>query len=106
MPQASLEEHRFMQHLRANGISVPRVFDNHSGVTALESADWTYEVHDIPAGIDLYEDAISWTPFRSAEHARSAGEFLARMHLAAESFTAPPQKSSAARRRLHHLRLA
>jgi len=86
------EEHRFMQHLRANGISVPAVFSTISGHNALESRNWTYEVHGIPAGIDLYEDAISWTPFRSAEHARSAGKFLARMHLAARSFTAPPRK--------------
>ena len=86
------EEHRFMQHLRAHGISVPRLFTITSGATALESGDWTYEVHDLPTGIDLYKDAISWTPFRSAEHARSAGEFLARMHVAAESFTPPPRK--------------
>lgn len=83
------EEHRFMQHLCINGISVPRVYETVSGTTALISDNWTYEVHDLPAGIDLYEDAISWTPFRSAEHARSAGEFLAHMHLAAETFSAP-----------------
>jgi Ser/Thr protein kinase RdoA (MazF antagonist) len=86
------EEHRFMHHLRANGISLPSVFATTSGLTALESGDWTYEVHDLPPGIDLYEDAISWTPFRSTEHARSAGQFLARMHLAAQSFTAPSRK--------------
>ena len=86
------EEHRFMRHLQSNGISLPCIFATSSGVTAIESGDWTYEVHDLPAGIDLYEDAISWTPFRSAEHARSAGEFLARIHLAAESFSAPERK--------------
>ena len=86
------EEHRFMQHLRANGISVPTVFATITGQTALESGGWTYEVHDLPTGIDLYEDAISWTPFRSIEHARSVGELLARMHLAAVSFTDPPRK--------------
>lgn len=86
------EEHRFMHHLRANGISLPAVFTTASGESAFDSADWTYEVHGLPFGIDLYEDAISWTPFRSAAHARSAGEFLARMHLAAESFSAPSRK--------------
>jgi Ser/Thr protein kinase RdoA (MazF antagonist) len=86
------EEHRFMQHLRAHGISVPTVLAVATCDTAIESGPWTYEVHDLPAGIDLYEDAISWTPFRSAEHARSAGEFLARMHLVAENFIAPPRK--------------
>ena len=87
-----IEEHRFMQHLRTNGISVPAVLSTASGLTALESGDWTFEVHDLPSGIDLYQDAISWTPFRSIDHARSAGEFLARMHLAAETYSAPPRK--------------
>lgn len=86
------EEHRFMHRLRTNGISVPAVFTANTGNTALESGNWTYEVHDFPAGIDIYEDAISWTPFRSSAHARSAGQFLARMHLAAETFSAPPRK--------------
>jgi len=86
------EEHRFMNHLRENALSVPEVFTTTTGQTALESGNWTYEVHSLPTGIDLYEDAISWTPFRSIEHARSAGQFLARMHLAASSFIAPPRK--------------
>jgi Ser/Thr protein kinase RdoA (MazF antagonist) len=86
------EEHRFMQHLRANGIGIPRVLETVSGDTAVESGDWTYEVHEIPGGVDLYEDAISWTPFTSAEHARSAGEMLARMHMAAEQYNAPARK--------------
>jgi Ser/Thr protein kinase RdoA (MazF antagonist) len=87
-----MEEHRFMDHLRANGISVPRIFATSSGDTAVESGESTYEVHTIPTGLDLYEDVISWTPFRSIEHARSAGEMLARLHYAAESFCAPPRK--------------
>ena len=33
------EEHRFMQHLGASGINVPRVFTTTSGNTALESGD-------------------------------------------------------------------
>lgn len=87
------EEHRFMQHLRANGIGVPGVLATSSDGTAIEFDDRTYEVHQLAGGIDLYEDAISWTPFRSAKHAHSAGEILARMHLAAESFSAPPRKT-------------
>lgn len=86
------EEHRFMQHLATNGIGVPQVLAESSGETAIETAEWTYEVHEIPAGLDLYEEAISWTPFFSAEHARSAGEFLARMHLAASNYAAAPRK--------------
>lgn len=87
-----MEEHRFMEHLRANGIQVPRIFATSSGDTAVESGESTYEVHAIPTGLDLYEDAISWTPFRSIEHARSSGEMLSRLHSAAESFCAPPRK--------------
>jgi Ser/Thr protein kinase RdoA (MazF antagonist) len=88
-----LEEHRFMQHLRAHGAPAPHVFADASGETAIERAPWTYEVHEAPEGVDLYEDALSWTPFRSAEHARSAGETLARLHLASRRFNAPRRKA-------------
>jgi len=87
-----LEEHRFISHLLARGVSVPRVHASTSGETAIEIGDWTYEAHEIPAGIDLYEGAISWTPFRSTVHAYSAGQALARLHFAACDFTAPARK--------------
>ncbi len=90
-----LEEHRFLWHLLAHGAPVPRVFASAAGETAIETGEWTYEVHETPPGIDLYEDAISWTPFRSAAHAHSAGAALARLHLAARDFTAPPRKPRA-----------
>lgn len=88
-----LEEHRFINHLRIHGAAVPRVFADASGDTAIKRGEWTYEVHDAPDSVDLYEDALSWTPFRSSAHARSAGETLARMHLAARGFDAPPRKT-------------
>ena len=87
-----LEEHRFMAHLHTHGLSVPRVIATESGETAIESGEWTYEVHETPPGVDLYEDAISWTPFRSAPHAWSAGQALARLHLGAKGFLAPLRK--------------
>lgn len=87
-----LEEHRFLAHLAAAGGQVPHVLAADSGETAIEIDGWTYEVHDTPSGIDLYEEAISWTPFRSADDARAAGEALARLHLAAEGFAAPRRK--------------
>ncbi|MFZ1087139.1 MAG: phosphotransferase [Terracidiphilus sp.] len=87
-----LEEHRFMNHLRAHGAPVPEVFATANGETAIELGDWSYEAHEVPVGVDLYENALSWTPFRSTAHARSAGETLARMHLAAEGFDAPRRK--------------
>ena len=87
-----LEEHRFLAHLADAGHPVPRVLASSSGETAIEMDEWTYELHETPLGIDLYEDAISWTPFHSASHARAAGEALARLHLAAEGFSAPRRK--------------
>ena len=86
-----LEEHRFLAHLLANGAPVPRVFASAAGETAIELGDSLYEVHEIPAGVDLYEEAISWTPFQSVAHAHSAGQALARLHLAARDFAAPPR---------------
>jgi Ser/Thr protein kinase RdoA (MazF antagonist) len=87
-----LEEHSFMNHLRIHGASVPRVLTPSSGETAIEIGEWTYEIHEVPAGIDVYEEALSWTPFRSAAHARSAGETLARLHLASQGYDAPRRK--------------
>jgi Ser/Thr protein kinase RdoA (MazF antagonist) len=86
------EEHRFLTHLHTRGAPVPRVFVAASGETAIERGEWTYEVHEVPRGADLYGDALSWTPFRSVAHARSAGKTLARLHRAAEGFDAPLRK--------------
>jgi Ser/Thr protein kinase RdoA (MazF antagonist) len=89
------EEHRFMEHLRNRGAAVPEVFADIRGETAIEAGEWTYEVHEVPAGIDAYAEAISWTPFRCAEHARAAGRAMARLHLAAEGYDAPPRTGRA-----------
>jgi Ser/Thr protein kinase RdoA (MazF antagonist) len=83
------EEHRFMEHLRGNGIPIPRVLTTKSRQTALKLGEWTYEIHETPPGIDLYEDAISWTPFRSSAHAHAAGQVLARLHHASLGYDAP-----------------
>lgn len=85
------EEHSFMEHLRAHGASVPHVLADRHGDTAIEIDEWTYEVHELPHGIDLYRDAISWTPFFHAAHAYSAGQAMARLHLAAQGYDAPPR---------------
>jgi len=99
-----LEEHRFLAYLLAQGAPVPRVLISAAGETAIEIGEWTYEVHETPTGIDLYEEAISWTPFCSVAHAHSAGQALARFHLAVQDFTAPPRQTAPAGRELHHLR--
>jgi Ser/Thr protein kinase RdoA (MazF antagonist) len=87
-----LEEHRFLQHLYTHGAAVPHVCANAHGETAIESGEWTYEVHEAPESADLYGDALSWTPFRTIAHARSAGQSLARLHRAAVGFNSPPRK--------------
>ena len=87
-----LEEHAFMAHLLNAGASVPKVIESSTGESAIEIGEWTYEVHEIPSGVDLYEDAISWTPFRTETHAWSAGKALAQLHLAAAEFNAPHRK--------------
>jgi Ser/Thr protein kinase RdoA (MazF antagonist) len=87
-----LEEHRFLAHLLDHGAPVPRVFSAAFGETAIERGEWTYEVHEAPESVDLYKDAQSWTPFRTAAHAHSAGQALARLHLASQGFAAPRRR--------------
>jgi Ser/Thr protein kinase RdoA (MazF antagonist) len=86
------EEHRFMDHLRSRGARVPVVLTTRTGETTVETGEWTYEVHSTAVGTDLYFDVFSWMPFRSVEHARSAGQTLAQLQLAAEGYNAPPRK--------------
>ena len=85
------EEHGFLRHLAANGAPVVRVLTDGHGqsVGTSEDGEWTYEVHTVGAGEDVYRDAISWSPFLSLEHARSAGRILARLHEAASGYDAP-----------------
>ena len=71
---------------------MPVVYKTNSSATAIEVDEWTYEVHETPSGIDLYQDAVSWTPFLSCNHAHSAGQALARLHRASEGYEAPVRK--------------
>jgi Ser/Thr protein kinase RdoA (MazF antagonist) len=87
-----VEEHRFMAYLLAHGAPVPRVFAAAFGETAIEIGEWTYEVHEPPEGVDVYGDALSWTPFRTVAHARSAGQALAWLHRSAEGFAGPRRR--------------
>src|SRR5258708_32310826 len=82
-------EHAFAAHLRARGVAVPAVLRLPDGTTAVRSGDYVDEVHALAEGIDLYRDAVSWSPFTSAAHARAAGAALARFHLASTSFGRP-----------------
>jgi Ser/Thr protein kinase RdoA (MazF antagonist) len=80
-------EHAFAAHLRARGLPVPAVRRTAGGATTVAGGDFVYEVQEVAAGIDLYRDAMSWTPYLSTGHARAAGAALARLHQAAAGFT-------------------
>ena len=101
-----LEEHRLMAHLAATleeGASetadekvpclVQAALANADGETVTEDGEWTYEVHPLARGVDVYEQAISWTPFLCRDHARAAGRAMAQMHRAARSYDAPARKT-------------
>jgi Ser/Thr protein kinase RdoA (MazF antagonist) len=83
------EEHRFIQHLKARGAPVSGVVEATDGATAVERGDWTYEIHGVGTGVDLYREAVSWSPFFRVDHAVASGYALARLHVAARDFTAP-----------------
>lgn len=83
------EEHRFIAHLAGAGVPVVRVLKDSDGATAIEHDGWTYELHAVDDGLDLYRDAPSWTPLTDLAQAREAGCMLAMLHHASESYTAP-----------------
>ena len=85
------EEHGFLKHLAANDAPVVRVLMDADGesVGVSEDGEWTYEVHSVGEGEDVYREAISWSPFLNLEHARSAGRILAKLHESARGYHAP-----------------
>ena len=88
-PAGLAEEHAFIAHLYARDVPVPEIMAASGGVSAVRDGDWSYELHRRSAGLDLYRDRASWTPFLSHDHAHAAGAALARMHYAARDFDAP-----------------
>jgi Ser/Thr protein kinase RdoA (MazF antagonist) len=87
------EEHRFIQHLHAHGAPVSGVIPATDGTTTAERGEWTYEIHELGAGVDLYRDAVSWSPFVSTDHAIAAGHALALLHISSQGFNAPPRSA-------------
>jgi Ser/Thr protein kinase RdoA (MazF antagonist) len=89
-----MEEHRLMAFLAAadwgggERLVSPPLADL-DGETAVPMGEWVYEAHAVAPGVDVYEDALSWTPFFTTGHARAAGRAMARMHLAARGYDAP-----------------
>lgn len=90
---ALAEEHRFIAHLQDAGARVCRVLVAPDGGTAWAQGPWTYELHERGAGVDLYRDAVSWSPFKSTQQALAAGAALARLHSAADSYAAPARRT-------------
>ncbi len=101
-----LEEHRLLKHLATvlgNSGSLQGnapLADEDGETVRVDSAGsagtagcWIYEVHPVAPGVDLYREAHSWTPFQSVDHAHAAGRALATLHLALESYSAPPRQS-------------
>ncbi|QRX82830.1 phosphotransferase enzyme family protein [Glaciimonas sp. PAMC28666] len=93
-----VEEHRFIAHLASHippgGPAVSEVLSDITGATAIADGDWTYEVHRLGQGKDIYRDAFSWTPFEEATHAYAAGRALAQFHQGAAGYDAPPRKAT------------
>lgn len=87
------EEHAFIAHLRRAGLPLARLFADARGETAMVRGDWVYEVHAQAAGVDLYREAISWSPPGRAAHAASAGRMLARLHQGAAGYAAPQRST-------------
>ena len=82
------EEHRFIEHLHAAGTPVPRVLRNVHDNSAVVRGDWTYEVHSIAPGLDVYRDLESWVPVSETRHAFQAGRTLAQLHENAAAYSA------------------
>lgn len=84
--QDLMQEHLFIAHLAQKGLRVPKLLMAQTGMTAVEIGDWSYEVHLHASAVDLYADQPSWKPFFYAEHARQAGQMLAKLHDAAKDY--------------------
>ncbi|WP_157163469.1 phosphotransferase enzyme family protein [Nocardia aobensis] len=82
-PGTLAPEYAFMNHLRGQGIPIPRVR------SVQQHGEFTYEIQELGIGADRYRDDFSWSPYHSLADATAAGAMLARLHLAATGFEAP-----------------
>jgi Ser/Thr protein kinase RdoA (MazF antagonist) len=92
-----LEEHRLIAYLAdrdwgGGDALVSPVLADLDGATAIVDGEWIYEVHALAKGVDVYEQALSWTPFLSSGNARAAGRALAKLHSAAIGYDAPARE--------------
>jgi Ser/Thr protein kinase RdoA (MazF antagonist) len=88
-----MEEHQLLEYLASRTGLVKAALKDGEGRSAVCVGQWTYEVHPVADGVDLYEEALSWTPFSCADHARAAGRAMAELHAAAEGYEAPRRKT-------------
>lgn len=84
-------EHALAAHVRQRGVAVPEAVVADDGSTVAEAAGARYEVQRRATGVDLYAEVPSWRPYATTAHAASAGAALARFHVAAAGFAAPPR---------------
>jgi len=87
------EEHHFIAHLAAADVPVVQVLPATDGHTAVEHGEWTFELHAVGVGEDLYRDAVSWSLLTDIAQAREAGRALAQLHRAAASYHAPQRST-------------
>jgi Ser/Thr protein kinase RdoA (MazF antagonist) len=96
-PAQLAAEHAFAAHLRMRGLPVPavlRLADGHGVQSVVRRGDFCYEAHQVADGVDLYRDAVSWSPYAHLGHAYAAGAALARLHLAAADFGLPARPAA------------
>lgn len=93
LPLDLTQEHGFIAHLRRAGVEASEVMQAQGGATAIGQGEWTYELHRVSPGIDLYRDRPSWTGFLTHGHAHAAGAALGRLHRAASDYAAPPRRA-------------
>jgi Ser/Thr protein kinase RdoA (MazF antagonist) len=88
-PAQLAAEHALIGYLREEAQPVPAVLRLADGQSVLRRGHWCYEAHHLAGGVDLYRDAVSWSPYAHLGHAYAAGAALARLHLAAADFALP-----------------
>lgn len=85
-------EHAIVRALLAHGFPTPRLHANAEGETLTWVDALPYALTAVARGEDRYRDVSVFAPFRAPGEARSAGEMLARFHLALKDFPMPPPK--------------
>lgn len=81
---ALLGEHAIIRHLNAAHYPTPRLHRNAAGETLTWVDEAPYALFDVAKGEDRYGNAPVFAPFTTVTEAHSAGEHLAKLHLALE----------------------